>query len=84
MNNKKITKNNKIGSFLLHRSSKLLLKKKKENINSFRDLRGISILPSILMVLDKISINFKKNQVNQFLSKTKCGGSKRYRHTQFS
>ena len=63
--------NNKTGALLLHRTSKLLLKKKKENITSYNDLRGISIMPAILMVLDKLTISFTKNTTNQFLNKNR-------------
>jgi len=70
--------NNKTGAFLLHRTSKLLLKKKKENVTSYSDLRGISIMPAILMVLDKLTINFIKNTINQFLNKNQHGGHKGY------
>ena len=70
--------NNKTGALLLHRTSKLLLKKKKENITSYNDLRGISIMPAILMVLDKLTISFTKNTTNQFLNKNLHGGHKGY------
>ena len=70
--------NNKTGALLLHRTSKLLLKKKKENITSYNDLRGISIMPAILMVLDKLTISFTKNTINQFLNKNQHGGHKGY------
>ena len=74
----KAAADNKSGAFLVHRTSKLLLKKKKENIQSFCDLRGISIIPAILMILDKISINIIKKQVNQFLNKMQYVGRKGY------
>ena len=35
-------------------------------------------MPAILMVLDKISINFVKKQVNQFLNKMQHGGREGY------
>ena len=70
--------NNKTGALLLHRTSKLLLNKKKENITSYIDLRGISIMPAILMVLDKLTISFTKNTTNQFLNKNQHGGHKGY------
>ena len=41
-------------NILLHTTSKLLLKKKKEQIQSYKDLRGIAIMPAWIMVLDKL------------------------------
>ena len=48
-------KNNKTSKILIHNLSKLLLKKKKDNVESINDLRGIAIMPAVIMVLDKIT-----------------------------
>ena len=45
----------KTGNLLIHSTSKILLKQKKETIQSSKDLRPISIMPAIIMVIDKIT-----------------------------
>ena len=42
------------GNLLIHNTSKILLKQKKEIVESSKDLRPISIMPAIIMVIDKI------------------------------
>ena len=76
----KAATDNNTGALLLHTTSKLLLKKKKDNINSFGDLRGISIMPAILMVLDKLSINFIKKTSKPILKQNATWRSKRVQH----
>ena len=58
---------------LLHRTSKTFFMKKKENIENFRDLRMLSIMPSIIMVLDKVAISIIKEKCKNKLTKNQHG-----------
>ena len=40
--------------FIIHTTSRIILKKKKQNIETWSDLRSISIMPAMIMVHDKI------------------------------
>ena len=52
----KISQNSNI---IIHTTSRIILKKKKENIENWTDLRSLNIMPAAIMVHDKIlrSIN---------------------------
>ena len=49
--------------------NKIFFMKKKENIENFRDLRMLSIMPLIIMVLDKIEITIIKEKCKNKLTK---------------
>ena len=49
--------------------NKIFFMKKKENIENFRDLRMLSIMPLIIMVLDKIAITIIKEKCKNKLTK---------------
>lgn len=71
-------KHNKTNKIIFHNISKLLLKKKKDIIESMNDLRGIAIMPAIIMVLDKITILYSSPMGNRMLSKYQHGGRTQY------
>ena len=71
-------KHNKTNKIIIHNISKLLLKKKKDIIESMNDLRGIAIMPAIIMVLDKITILYSSPMGNRMLSKYQHGGRTQY------
>ena len=73
----KISKNETKG-ILIHNKSKQLLKKKKDIISSSNDLRGISIMPAIIMTLDKITIAYASPKADIYLSKYQHGGRSKY------
>ena len=50
----KQTLQSQTSSLLFHNYSKLILKKKKDNIQTYADLRGISIMPAWQMILNKL------------------------------
>ena len=43
------------GKLLIHRTSKIILKKKNDYANSWKDVRGISIMQAIYIIIDKSS-----------------------------
>ena len=71
-------KHNKTNKIIIHNISKLLLKKKKDIVESMNDLRGIAIMPAIIMVLDKITILYSSPLGNRMLSKYQHGGRTQY------
>ena len=48
------------GETLIHRTSKIILKKKKDFIESWKDVRPITIMPALFMVTDKITNAYLK------------------------
>ena len=56
--------------YLFHTTSKTMLKKKKDEIMTYADLRSISIMPSIIMVFDKIIAPIVNAQIACCLSMT--------------
>ena len=57
--------NNIEGSqYLIHNMSKTILKKKKAEISNYGDLRGISIMPAIIMVHDKILLQIINEDID--------------------
>ena len=71
-------KHNKTNNIIIHNFSKLLLKKKKDTVESINDLRGIAIMPAIIMLLDKITILYSSPLGNRMLSKYQHGGRTQY------
>ena len=53
------------GELFLHRTSKFFFKKKKDTIESFKDLRALAISPTSVMIIDKLASqqirNWNKN-----------------------
>ena len=60
--------------YLIHSTSKTILKKKKANITNYGDLRGISIMPSIIMVHDKILSQIINEDIDSTLDINQFGG----------
>lgn len=56
---------NPTGNLLIHSTSKILLKQKKEIIESSKDLRPISIMPTIIMACDKIANCYLKSYIEK-------------------
>ena len=69
---------NQTKGILIHNKSKQLLKKKKDIITNSNDLRGISIMPALIMTLDKITILYASPKADTFLSKYQHGGRSNY------
>ena len=65
-------------NIIVHTISKQLLKKKKEIIETSNDLRGISIMPAIILAVDKITIQYAREKGNQILSKYQHGARSKY------
>ena len=63
---------------IIHNKSKQLLKKKKDVITSSNDLRGISIMPAIIMTIDKITIPYTNKIANNLLNNNQHGGRTQY------
>ncbi len=53
-------------NLLIHRTSKILLKKKTEITDSWKDLRPITIMPAIYMVFDKIIMQGRKSSLKTY------------------
>ena len=60
-------------NIIVHNISKQLLKKKKDTIESANDLRGIAIMPAIIMAVDKITIQYSSPKGNLLLSQYQHG-----------
>ena len=56
-------------NFLIHNKCRLITKKKKDIIESYKDLRGIAIMPAIIMIIDKIIAPTIKKLADPLLSK---------------
>ena len=52
---------------LFHNTSKTIVKKKKTSVTNFGDLRGLSIIPSIIMVHGKILAQMVSEDVDRIL-----------------
>ena len=59
-----------------HLITKTILKKKREYINTYSDLRCISIVPSLIMVHDKILYSIIIDMLEPKLNKNQFGGRK--------
>ena len=42
------------GNYLIHNKSKIILKKKKSNIETFGDVRVIHVMPTFVIIFDKV------------------------------
>ena len=60
--------------YLIHNTSKTILKKKKAEITNYGDLRGISIMPAIIMVHDKILSQIINEDIDSILDINQFGG----------
>ena len=69
----KISQNSNI---IIHTISRVILKKKKENIENWEDLRSLSIMPAMIMVHDKILRNIIISILQPNLNKNQFGGRK--------
>ena len=58
---------------LFHNTSKIILKKKKDNIESWKDLRPITITPAIIMIHDKILLAYLKSEIDSTFSMKQHG-----------
>ena len=68
-------KNLPTNNIIIHNISKQLLRKKKDIIESANDLRGIAIMPAIIMAVDKITIQYSSPKGNTLLSQYQHGAS---------
>ena len=64
------------GKLLIHRTSKIILKKKKDFVNSWKDVRGISIMPAIYMIIDKLSNKYLKEKLHPLIYTQQHGARK--------
>ena len=55
------------GEIILHRTSKIILKKKKDFVESWKDVRPITIMPAVFMVVDKITNAYLKNKLQPLI-----------------
>ena len=60
-------------NIIVHNISKQLLKKKKNIIESANDLRGIAIMPAVIMAVFKITIQYSSPKGNLILRLYKHG-----------
>jgi len=47
-------KNSENTKYLIHNTSKIILKKKKTQIEDYKDLRALAKMPAMIMVFDKL------------------------------
>ena len=55
------------GEIILHRTSKIILKRKKDFVETWKDVRPITIMPAIFMVVDKITNAYLKNKLHPLI-----------------
>ena len=60
--------------YIIHNISKTILKKKKPEIANYGDLRGLSIMPAIIMVHDKILSQIINEDIDSILDINQFGG----------
>ena len=60
--------------YLFNNTSKTILKKKKTSVTNYGDLRGLSIMPAIIMVHDKILAKIVNKDVELILDENQFGG----------
>ena len=56
---------NLTSEIFIHNTCKILLKQKKETIENSKDLRPISIMPAIIMVVDKIANQYLQPHIQK-------------------
>ena len=66
------------GKYLIHNKSKIILKKKKCNIETFGDVRAIHIMPAFVMIFDKVIGAFIDDYLKNILNKNQHGARKDY------
>ena len=66
-------KHNKTNKIIVHNFSKFILKKNNDILDSINDLRGIAIMPAVIMVLDQKTILYSSQMGNRKLSKYQLG-----------
>ena len=69
-------KNSQNSHIVIHTTSRTILKKKKENVETWADLRSLSIMPAIIMVHDKILRSIVKSILHPNLNDNQFGGRK--------
>ena len=52
---------------MIHRTSKIILKKKKDFVESWKDVRPITIMPAIYMVIDKLTNAYLKQKLQSLI-----------------
>lgn len=67
------TSNSENKSLLFNNTSKIILKKKKDYIESWKDLRAITITPAIIMIHDKILLTYIRAEIDSIFSKKQHG-----------
>ena len=55
------------GDQLIHRTSKIILKKKKDFVETWKDVRAITIMPAIYMLTDKITNQYLKQKLQPLI-----------------
>ena len=63
----------KDSNLVLHNISKIILKRKKNEINGYEDLRAISIMPANIMVFDKIIATVIDKEIKEQMSNNQHG-----------
>ena len=56
------------GEIILHRTSKIILKRKKDFVETWKDIRPITIMPAIYMVVDKITNSYLRNKLQPLIN----------------
>ena len=66
--------------YLIHNTSKIILKKKKAEIGGYSGLRALAIMPAMIMVFDKLLAKVD-SYINSHLSVNQHGGREQLRTT---
>ena len=61
-------------NIIIHTTSRIILKKKKQNIETWADLRSLSIMPAMIMVHDKILRSIVTAIIDPNLNENQFGG----------
>ena len=65
-------------NLIIHNTSKIILKKKKQEINGYEDLRALSIMPAFIMSFDKIISAEIDKEIKEQLSVNQHGGKENH------
>ena len=68
-------------NYIIHTTSRIILKKKKHNIEKWSDLRSLSIMQAMIMVHDKILRNIVTTILEPNLNENQFGGRKGHNTT---
>jgi len=66
-------KNSENVKYLIHNTSKIILKKKKTQIEDYKDLRTLAIMPAMIMVFDKLIAKVIDKEIKRDLSPNQHG-----------